>query len=171
MKEIILSIVFFLLCTFLTLEEVQGGIGDDTMIKKAEDIKASVDIAHDMFVYGVRGKYENTLRLWSLLYLAGYKDFAEEVIRDVNPNGILELDLFYKHNEKYKYNASDYDMSILSCTILNGMIRGYKAGMIESLNAVLKTHKDVADSYKDTTPKMYTEYLEKKRKFWIYNEN
>ncbi len=171
MKNLILIITFLLLCPFLTLAEEKGGIINKSIIINAKDLKASVDIAHDMFVYDVKEKYKNTLRLWSLLYATGHKNLAEEVIKDVNPNGILELDLFYKHNKKYKYNASDYDMSILTCTILNGIIRGYKAGMIESLSIVLKTHKDVADSYKDTAPKMYAEYLENKGKRWIYNKN
>ena len=56
MKKFIAIIIFLLICPLSTLAEEKSNIIDDSIIKKCEDLKASVNIANDMFVYGVKKK-------------------------------------------------------------------------------------------------------------------
>ncbi len=107
MKRLILIIMILLLCPPLVLAEAET-----SFIQNEDDTTISESIAMDMFYYDLYKKYGETLRLWSFLAATGHNNLAEEVSKDVKNvfDDRFFADLFYKHNEKYKYATSDEEM-------------------------------------------------------------
>ena len=156
--------MFLLICQPLVLAEEEGGINNESLIKYAENSIASRSIASDIFDYHLKKEYAYVYRIWAFLNATGYKDLADEVLKDTKLHKIVDLDLFYKHNKKYKYNVSETKMFASVMTTLDSMVSGYKIGMLEILIIIFNKHKDVADNYKDVALKMYEKYLEDKKK-------
>ena len=161
MKRLILIIIFLLLCPPLVLAEAET-----SFIQNEDDTITSESIAMDMFYYDLYKKYGEALRLWSFLAATGHNNLAEEVSNDVKNvfDDRFFSDLFYKHNEKYKYSTSDEEMRLLSVLALNNIVKGYRLGTLDSLRMVFEANKDAADLVKDVAPRLYEEYLEEKKK-------
>ncbi len=161
MKKLILIIMFLLLCPPLVLAETET-----SFIQNEDDTITSESIAMDMFYYDLYKKYGEALRLWSFLAATGHNNLAEEVSKDVKNvfDDRFFSDLFYKHNEKYKYSTSDEEMRLLSVLALNNIVKGYRLGTLDSLRMIFEANKDAADLVKDVAPGLYDEYLEKKKK-------
>ncbi|MHC4270303.1 MAG: hypothetical protein ACYSTS_17840 [Planctomycetota bacterium] len=164
MKKLILIIMFLLLCPSFVLAEEKGDNYDEGIIKRAENMIALRSIATDIFAYEIRERYEEAYRLWALLEETGYKDFAQEVLNDVRLDKIFEYDWFYKHNKKYKYNIDDRTMLELMFPILDGMIAGYRMGIITTLSVIFAQDEDLAERYKNSVPEQSKKYLEDKKK-------
>lgn len=122
MNKLILIIIFLLLYPSLILAE------EETLfIQNEDDIITSESIAMDMFYHDIYKNYGESLRLWSFLAATRHNNLAEEVSKDVKnvfDDGFFP-DLFYKHNEKYKYSTSDEEMLLLSVHALNNIVIGY----------------------------------------------
>ncbi len=121
---------------------------------------ASYHIGHDMF-QDVYREYGHNYRLSSFFKAFGYDNLAEEVLEDVpNLHGDFGLELFYKHKNKYKYYLDTAEMFFPSVQILNSMVDGYQLGYTEATERY--KGKDLS-SIADIVPKMYEEYLERKK--------
>ena len=160
MKKLILVIIFLLLCPWLILAEEET-----SFIQNDDDIITSEFIAMDMFHYDVYKKYGEALRLWAFLAATGHNNLAEEVSKEAKHvfDNRFFPDLFYKHNKKYKYSTSDEEMLLLSEIALNNVVKGYRLGTLDSLRMIFDANKDAADLVKDVAPRLYEEYLEKKK--------
>ena len=161
MKELILIVMFLLLCPSLVLAEEE-----ESFLQNENDIMASESIAMDMFYYDVYEEYGLALRLCSFLAATGHDNLAEEVSEDVKnvlDNSFLS-NLFYKHNKKYKYYTNDEEMVLLSILSLNNILNGYRLGILDSLKMTFDANKDAADLVKDVAPGLYEKYLEDKKK-------
>ena len=160
MKRFILIIMFLLLCPSLVLAEAET-----SFIQNKNDTITSESIAMDMFYYDLYKKYGEALRLWSFLAATGHNNLAEEVSKETK--NVFDdrsfPDLFYKYSEKYKYSASDEEMLLLSVNALNNIVKGYRLGTLDSLRMIFDANKDAADLVKDVAPRLYEEYLEKKK--------
>ncbi len=161
MKRVILIIMFLLLCPFFVLAEEET-----SFIQNEDDIITSESIAMDMFSYDLYKKYGEALRLWSFLAATGHNNLAEEISHNVKNvfGDRFFSDLFYKHNQKYEYSSSDEEMLLLSVLSLNNIVKGYRLGTLDSLRMIFDANEDAADLVKDVAPRLYKEYLEKKKK-------
>jgi len=158
MKKLILVIILLLCPSLILAEEKLGSNGDEARLT-AEDLNTSMRIAYDIFVDDVRKKHGHALNLGAILLAIGNKELPEKVLIDVNPNNIIDFDLFSKYSRLYDYNISDKDMFTMVTASLNSMINFYKAGMNDILMLTFKLHKDIEDSYKNNAEKLYREYL------------
>ncbi len=151
--------MFLLLCPSLIFAEKET-----SFIRNEDVIITSESIAMDMFHYDLYKNHGLTLRLWSFLTATGHDDLAEEVskeVKNVFDDGFS--DLFYKHNEKYKYSTSDEEMLSLSVLALNNIVKGYRLGTLDSFRLIFEADKDSADLVKDVAPRLYEKYLEDKK--------
>ncbi|MHC4270074.1 MAG: hypothetical protein ACYSTS_16645 [Planctomycetota bacterium] len=162
MKKLILIIMFLLLCPSLILAEKKTSIlqGNDNII-------ASLSIVNDM-LRDIINENQNAYFKIASLYAIGYKDLANQVQENSVIDDQFVTDSFIKHSDKYKYSISnDYDMYLLCHRSIKNYIGGYIQGMTQSLRIVFKTHKDLADYYKNNVLNLYEEsenHLKKKVK-------
>ncbi len=161
MKKLILNIMFLLLCPSLIFAEEETSFSQNE-----DDIMTAESIAMDMFYYDIYDEYGLALRLGSFLAATGYNNLAEEVSKDVKNvfDDSFFSNLFYKHNEKYKYSTNDEEMVLLSALALNNIVKGYRLGILDSLKMTFDANKDAADLVKDVAPRLYKKYLEDKKK-------
>ena len=161
MKKLSLVIMFLLLCPLLILAEEET-----SFVQNEDDIITSESIAMDMFSYDIYKKYGEALRLWAFLTATGHNNLAEEVSKEAKHvfDDSSFPDLFYKHNKKYKYSTSDEEMLVLSDIALKNIVKGYRLGTLDSLRMIFDANKDAADLVKDGAPRLYKEYLEKKKR-------
>jgi hypothetical protein len=162
MKNLILIIMFLLLCPALVLAEGEGSIDDISVAKDYGNQDASILIANDIFLNEFIKEYGYTSRLWALLRKTGYPNLAEEVLKKV----ILDKHVgpysnwFYKHNKKHKYNADDDDMLEMVLITLQVERVGYQMGLAQSLSMVFQMYENVAVELKDSALQLYEIYLE-----------
>jgi hypothetical protein len=168
MKNLILIIVFLLLCPSLILAEEEGIISDGDKIKA--NYEASINIANEIFLYkfvgleGGGGNYGKTVRMYALLFVTGYKNLAEKVLEEEKLDNYYSLDVFDEYKEKYKYYGKDSEFASMVNSNMASLMTGYRLGMINILSVVFTTHNNVAGDYKAVALEMYEDYLEDKRK-------
>ncbi|MBS1258229.1 MAG: hypothetical protein MAG551_01282 [Candidatus Scalindua arabica] len=168
MKNLILIIVFLLLCPSLVLAEEEGSISDGDKIKA--NYEASINIANEIFLYqfmdteGDGGNYGKTVRMYALLFVTGYKNLAEKVLEEEKLDSYsLDVFDFDKYKEKYKYYGKDSEFFSMVNSNMASLLTGYRLGMINMLSVVFATHTNVAGDYKVVALEMYEDYLEDKR--------
>ena len=168
MKNLILIIVFLLLCPSLVLAEEKGSISEDDKIKS--NYEASISIANEIFLYefmdleGGGANYGKTVRMYALLFVSGYKNLAEKVLEEEKLDNYYSLDVFDEYKEKYKYYGKDSEFASVVNSNMASLMTGYRLGMINILSVVFATHNDVADDYRAVALEMYEDYLEDKSK-------
>ncbi len=162
MNKLIPAIILVLLLSpsMALAEEQQPPSFSDEERKDLDNVNAFYNIGYDMF-QDVYREYGHNYRLSSFFRALGYENLAKEVLKDVpNLHGDFGLDLFYKHEDKYKYHSGTAEMFFPSVQILNSMVDGYQLGYTEATERY--KGKDLS-SIADIVPKMYEEYLEIKK--------
>ncbi len=149
MKKLILIIMFLLLCPSLILAEEKAGSNGNRAGLTAKDLNTSMRIAYDIFIDDVRKKHGHAFNLGAIFLAIENEELAEKVLVDINPNDIIDFNLFSKYSRLYGYNISDSDMFTVVIASLHGMTNFYKAGMADILMLTFKRHKDIADGYKN----------------------
>lgn len=160
MNKLILAIILILLLSpsIVSAKEKQEPLSDDAIITR---FTTPYNIGKDMFM-DVYEEYGYQYRLFSIFNAFGYENLAKEVLKDT-PVLAVQVDLFHKHEKKYKYDIAPEEMFTISVQILEGLISGYTIGYKYALKMWV-VEKDMGLT-SDIVPKMYEEYLEgKKRK-------
>ena len=156
MNKLILAIVLVLLLSssMALAEEQQPPSYSDKERKDLDNINASYNIGCDMF-WDVYKEYGFNYRLSAIFKAFGYKNLAEEVLKDV-PSLNDSLTVFYKYENKYKHHLGTVERYLSSVQVLKGVVVGYSIGFEEALK--LFAREDLVEA----VPGMYEDYLEAK---------